>query len=154
MLFDNVNMISIIKQCLPHRSEYWGNGHVIITTRNENIKNSNEFKRAWIISIGTLTEEEQFALFCKILYGDHKLDELQEQKIKDFLINIPKMPLDVSAAAYYLKNTKITFRDYEKIMKTSYRDLDTIQGKLLEENVIYSRTRYTIVSSVFNNILK
>jgi len=64
------------------------------------------------------------------------------------------MPLDVCAAAYYLKNTRISLDDYEKIMKVSCRDLNEAQGVLLEENVNYSKTRYSIVSSVFEEILK
>jgi tetratricopeptide (TPR) repeat protein len=64
------------------------------------------------------------------------------------------MPLDVCAAAYYLKNTEISLEDYEKIMATSGKDLSAVQEVLLEENVNYSRTRYSIISSVFEEILK
>jgi tetratricopeptide (TPR) repeat protein len=64
------------------------------------------------------------------------------------------MPLDVCAAAYYLKNTEISLEDYEEIMKTSCRDLNEAQKTLLEENVNYSKSRYGIISSVFDEILK
>jgi tetratricopeptide (TPR) repeat protein len=95
-------------------------------------------------------------LFCDIAYETdfHKLDQNLQSKIKKFLDKIPKMPLDVCAAAYYLKNTKISLDDYEKIMQTSYRDLNEVQCALLEENVNYSKTRYSILSSIFNKILQ
>jgi tetratricopeptide (TPR) repeat protein len=136
--------------------QYWGNGNVIITTRNEDIKNASYTKSSWIVNIGLLSESEQKKLFCDILYGIEfeKLDKNLQLRLKKFLANIPRMPLDVCATAYYLKNTEISLEDYEKIMATSGKDLSDIQGVLLEENVNYGRTRYSIISSVFEEILK
>jgi hypothetical protein len=82
------------------------------------------------------------------------LDKNLQLQLKKFLANIPRMPLDVCAAAYYLKNTEISLEDYEKIMATPSKYLSDVQGVLLEENVNYSRTRYSIISSVFKEILK
>ncbi|GHT93210.1 hypothetical protein FACS1894122_08090 [Alphaproteobacteria bacterium] len=156
LLFDNVESMKGINQYLPHNSEYWGNGSIIITTRNENIQNVNSIDSSWIVNVGLLADEEQQKLFCDILYKSEfkELDKNLQAKIRKFLRNIPKMPLDVCAAAYYLKNTKISLDDYEKIVETSYRDLNEAQKTLLEENVNYSRTRYSIISSVFEEILK
>lgn len=156
LLFDNVDTLKYINSYLPYNTDYWGKGNVIITTRNEDIKNVSFIKSSWIINVGLLTEEEQRKLFCEILYkcAFEKLDKALQSRIKKFLSNIPRMPLDVCAAAYYLKNTEISLDDYEKIMSTSCRDLNDAQGVLLEENVNYSKTRYSIVSSVFEGILK
>jgi tetratricopeptide (TPR) repeat protein/DNA-binding CsgD family transcriptional regulator len=156
LLFDNLDSMKCVKQYLPHSTEYWGNGTVIITTRNEDIQNVSSIKSSSILNVGLLTEEEQLKLFCDIVYGSEfwKLDKKLQLRIKNFLANIPKMPLDVCATAYYLKNTKISLEDYERIMRTSVKDLNEAQGVLLEENVNYSRTRYSIISSVFGEILK
>lgn len=156
LLFDNVDALKYVSSYLPHNTDSWGKGTVIITTRNEDIKNVSFIKSSWIINVGLMTEEEQRKLFCEILYKSafEKLDKDLQSRIKKFLSNIPKMPLDICAAAYYLKNTKISLDDYEKIMSTSCRDLNDAQGALLEENVNYSKTRYSIVSSVFEEILK
>jgi tetratricopeptide (TPR) repeat protein len=156
LLFDNVGEMRSVNQYLPQSSQYWGQGNVIITTRNEDIKNASYAKSLWIVNIGFLSESEQTKLFCDILYGTpfEKLERNLQLRLKKFLSNIPRMPLDVCAAAYYLKNTEISLEDYEKIMATSGKDLSDVQGVLLEENVSYSRTRYSIISSVFEKILQ
>jgi DNA-binding CsgD family transcriptional regulator/tetratricopeptide (TPR) repeat protein len=156
LLFDNVDEMKCINQYLPQSMQYWGKGTVIITTRNKDIKNTSYVKSSWVVDIGFLSEAEQLKLFCDILYGAEfqKLDRDLQLKIKKFLENIPRMPLDVCAAAYYLKNTEISLDDYEEIMKTSYKDLNDAQKTLLEENVNYSKSRYSIISSVFNGVLK
>jgi DNA-binding CsgD family transcriptional regulator/tetratricopeptide (TPR) repeat protein len=155
LLFDNVETMKSLNQFLPQSSDYWGEGCLIITSRNEDIKNSNYVGASRVIDVGLLQEEEQLKLFCDILYGKdfQKLDKNHQLRVKKILENIPKMPLDVCAAAYYLKNTKISLDEYEKIMRASYRDLDSAQGVLLEENVNYSHTRYGIISSVFEEVL-
>jgi tetratricopeptide (TPR) repeat protein/DNA-binding CsgD family transcriptional regulator len=156
LLFDNLSEMRRVIQYLPQSAQYWGNGNVIITTRNEDVRNSSYAKSSWIVNVGFLSESEQMKLFCDILYGTEfeKLDKNLRPRLKKFLSNIPRMPLDVCAAAYYLKNTEISLEDYEKIMATSGKDLSDVQGTLLEENVNYSRTRYSIISSVFEEILK
>ncbi|MDR2107804.1 MAG: LuxR C-terminal-related transcriptional regulator [Holosporaceae bacterium] len=156
LLFDNVNEMRRVTPYLPQSTQYWGKGNVIITTRNEDIRNTGYAKSSWIVDVGFLSEFEQTKLFCDILYGTEfeKLDKNLQSHLKKFLSNIPRMPLDVCAAAYYLKNTEISLEDYEKIMETSGKDLSDVQGVLLEENVNYSRTRYSIISSVFEEILK
>jgi tetratricopeptide (TPR) repeat protein len=156
LLFDNVNEMRNVHRYLPHRVEYWGPGKVMITTRNEDIREVNFIKSSWVVNIGFLTKKEQQKLFCDILYKSEfpKLEKNLQLRVRKFLANIPKMPLDICAAAYYLKNTKISLDEYEKIMATSYKDLNVAQGALLEENVNYGRTRYGIISSVFEEILK
>jgi tetratricopeptide (TPR) repeat protein len=156
LLFDNVSEMKHVNRYLPQSTQYWGKGNVIITTRNEDVKNSSYAKSSWILNIDFLSESEQKKLFCNILYGTEfeKLNKNLQVRLEKFLSNIPRMPLDVCAAAYYLKNTEISPEDYEKIMATSSKDLSDVQGVLLEENVNYSRTRYSIISYVFEEILK
>lgn len=120
-------------------------------SRNEDLKNTNFLKSDWVWDIGLLKKEEQRELFCNILYDCkfNALDEKLQIKINEFLKNIPEMPLDVCAAAYYLKNTKISVDEYLKITKISHKELNDVQKSLLKVNVNYDKTRYSVISSVF-----
>lgn len=156
ILFDNINNVHSIDQYLPHSQQVWGDGTVVITTRNKNMKHISWLSKDQVIDIGLLSNEEQEKLFCSILY-DKQLQEIDKetlQNVRKFLANIPRMPLDVCSAAYYLKNTKISFEEYEKIMSDSYKDLEEMQKVLLEDNVNYNRTRYGIISSIFDEMVK
>lgn len=156
LLFDNVDSIRDIRGYIPQNTENFGHGSIIITTRDIGIGDVNFIRHSNVINIGHLDENEQLELFCNILYQQQflELDKDLQRKIHKFLRKIPAMPLDTVAAAYYLKNTKITFAEYEKIMRNSYRDLKGMQERLLEKNVNYNKTRYGIVSSVFEEILR
>ena len=68
LLFDNVDAIKYVNPYLPRNADHWGNGKVIITTRNEDIADVSFIKSSCVINIGLLTEEEQQKLFCDILY--------------------------------------------------------------------------------------
>ena len=156
LLFDNVDSVEYVRPYIPYNTEIFGNGSIIITTRDTEMGDVNFIKSTNVINIGHLSNVEQRSLFCSILYGKQfdELDKDIQKTLVKFLERIPKMPLDVVAAAYYLKNTKISFDDYEKIMQSSYRDLTGMQERLLEKNVNYNRTRYGIISSVFEEVLK
>ena len=156
LLFDNVDAIEDIRPYIPQNNENFGNGCIIITTRDKGISDVDFIKSSNVINIDYLSLKEQQKLFCNILYQKQffELDKNTQKKVCEFLQNIPAMPLDIVAAAYYLKNTKIAFEDYEKIMRDSRHDVKKMQERLLEKNVNYNRTRYGIVSSVFEEILK
>ena len=156
LLFDHVDSVEYVRPYIPYNTEIFGNGSIIITTRDTEMGDVNFIKSTNVINIGHLSNVEQRSLFCSILYGKQfdELDKDIQKTLVKFLERIPKMPLDVVAAAYYLKNTKISFDDYEKIMQSSYRDLTGMQERLLEKNVNYNRTRYGIISSVFEEVLK
>lgn len=155
LLFDNVDTVESVRPYIFQNTDVFGSGSIIITTRDTDIGDVDFIKSSNVINIGHLSELEQRKLFCDILYRKdfNELNEYTQTKVQKFLEKIPKMPLDVVAAAYYLKNTKISFEDYEEIMQNSYRDLIGMQERLLEKNVNYNRTRYGIVSSVFEDVL-
>ena len=155
LLFDNVEEFSTISEYFPKNDTAWGNGILIITTRNKNLTHSFRIKEGVDIDIQNLSEEEQYELFCKILYGDSylKFSSGKAQQIKIFLKNIPMMPLDVSSAAYYIKNTSASFSDYIKITQKTIKDFEKMQKKLLEESLGYGRTRYGIITSIFEAII-
>lgn len=156
LLMDNVVSLKNIKMYIPGNVEYWGKGRVIMTTRNENIKGSKFIKLSQVIDIEELSDEEKRELFSKILYETRfgNLNEDSQKKIVEFLRSIPSLPLDVCAAAYYLKTTKISMEEYQKSMKESIEKLTEVEKSFLEESANYSETRYGIVSSVLNEILK
>lgn len=155
LLFDNVESFGTIKTYFPHTFTVWGNGDLIITTRNANLRYISCIGTSRAIVVSSLTPQEQLSLFCRILYdcSSDDLEKSQYDKIVEFLKQIPQMPLDVSAAAYYLKNTKSSFENYLKITSKTTEDFEKIQSTLLEESINYSKTRYGIISSTFQNIL-
>ena len=156
LLFDNVVSLVQIKPYLPLNPSVFGKGTVIITTRNENIKETNFIADSQILDIGGLSQKEKRELFCGILFRSDfsKLNTAKQKEVDEFLQSIPELPLDVCAVAYYLRNTKVSMDTYKEMMKNSFKKLDTAQGKFLLENADYSRTRYGIVSSAFREILK
>ncbi len=116
LLFDNVDYFNLRRDFIPINDGTYNNGKVIITTRNENFKNVTIFPRFCAINIPLLTVNEQEELFSKITCGKDKRNEAVEQSVlKNFLKNIPSMPLDVCAAAFYIKNTRVSFGEYLKL---------------------------------------
>lgn len=156
LMFDNVVSLRQVWSYLPLNSESFGRGTVIITTRNENIKGTSFIEDSQVVDIGVLSKKEKRELFCSILFKQDftQLDEKLQDEVDNFLKNIPELPLDVCAVAYYLKNTKTSMAEYEKMMNSSSRELNAAQKMFLMENANYSKTRYEIVSSVFKEILK
>jgi DNA-binding CsgD family transcriptional regulator len=152
LLFDNVDDFNLVREFIPDQN-IQKNGKIIITSRNKNPKNFISVDN--IISIGNLSSKEQMELFLRILYGHETLlSRKQLEEAKNLLQNIPCMPLDVCAAAYYLKNTQIHFEEYLKLIKISDKSFEKMQSIFLMEEVNYSKSRYGILSSVFNLILK
>lgn len=155
LLFDNVDDFNAVKPYILFDSKICGNGKILITTRNENLKNIGYFHNFSSIDVGDLSKDEQLKLFCGILHGsDTKLSNEKLIEVKGFLQNIPTLPLDVSAAAYYLKNMQIPFKEYLEITQKISKDFDKTQIRLLTENLNYNSTRYGIITSTFDDILK
>lgn len=67
LIFDNVNIFKIIQNHFPYDSETWGQGSIILTTRNSNIGINNNVDH--VIKIGELSKEQKFVLFTKIMSG-------------------------------------------------------------------------------------
>ncbi|MDR3157094.1 MAG: LuxR C-terminal-related transcriptional regulator, partial [Lactobacillales bacterium] len=152
LLFDNVDNFNIIQSVVPFDSKIYGSGSVLITTRNDNFKNVNFLSRSALINIETLNSKESMQLFCDILGTDHKIFE-KSKEIEKLLQNIPAMPLDISSAAYFIKNTGTTPDEY---LKTLYETIYTekMETNLLEESSNYKKSRYRIITSIFDTLLK
>ena len=149
LLFDNVEDFQQIHAFLPFSKKF--NGDIIITTRNETLSNVAYFPADCMIKVGDLDKNEQAKLFCNILYGDEKK---LDKEVCSFLKNIPLMPLDTAAVAYYLKNTNDTFEHYLKLTSKKNEEFEKLNCRFLSENVGYSSTRYDIIVSTFKHILQ
>lgn len=154
--FDDVESLKSIDRYIPNNHKIAGNGKIIITTRNANIKNGPRINPDCVIDIASLRTDEQLSLFCKILYNKKMSDIGKEniEKIKKFLKSITPLPLDVSAAAYYIKNSGVNLDQYSDIIEKMSLKFDKMQHSILSETGTYTKTRCGIVSSTFNSILK
>lgn len=149
LIYDNMESFDQINSYFPSDTAQWGNGKVIITTRNEHIKDN--LNPEDVIYISELTNEEALNLFSTILYNKNPMmlgDDLQHQMIS-FLKNIPSFSLDVFLAAYTIKNLDITFDQYIQHLKLYTVDYEKLQARILQEvtRSETSKTPYRIISS-------
>lgn len=148
LVFDNVKTLKEIQAFLPTDKNTWGRGRVLITSRNYLIANNGFIEQSKVITIPELTTAEKENLFIKI----QETSATKSSQLRKFLAVIPSFPLDVSIAAYYIKNTKCSYEDYIKLL---YRK----QNLIHEKNLVFSaendcmRVRYRIVTSIFDQML-
>lgn len=156
LIYDNVENLQSIRSSLPYDELVWGAGSVIITTRDSNIYNGAYLRPRHIINIQELKEDEKFSLFSEILHGEEAKDLATPQKgeVKSFLQEIPSFPLDVSAAAYYIKDTKIPYEEYLRRAKDMSGAFEEAQEDLLKETINYNKTRYGIITLVIDSVIK
>ena len=156
LLFDNIDDFKMIQKFLPCDSALCGVGKVIITTRDTNCENMSFFPNGSILNMEYLEENEKSELFYKIYKEKTESSKEQKEEISNFLKNIPSMPLDISTAAYYLKNTVTSFEEYLKIIESSSDTAEQMQSKFLEEGTggVYDKTRYKIISTTFNKLIE
>lgn len=153
LLFDNVESFSAIKEFFPLDSEAWGKGKIFITTRDSNIKNNNNINPANVITIEELNKKEKFTLLTDIIFENTPQELNSSQRIENFLEKIPSFPLDVSTAAYYIKDTKISYEDYMERLNVSYEDFEKAQETLLKEVSDYTKTRYGVITMTLKNLI-
>jgi tetratricopeptide (TPR) repeat protein len=156
VLFDNVDDFKMIHAFIPYNKDLCAEGKVIITTRNANCRNVSFIPDRSVFDIEYLEKSEKEKLFCNILYGNKK--ELSKEKMEEidkFLENIPPMPLDVSNAAYYIKNTHSSFEKYLEIVRSPSEETEKLQCKFLEEETIgYNKTRYGMTIAIFDKMIE
>lgn len=154
LIYDNMESFYGLDHLFPHDSDMWGNGKVIITTRNEHIAETSYIRPEDVIHVNELSQLEMLTLFSKILYDSlpDNLTEEKREKSMAFLKNIPPFPLDVSVAAYSIKNTKVTFEQYLKHINDYSTNYEAMQLRLLKEVTSYTKTRYGIISSTIEKL--
>jgi DNA-binding CsgD family transcriptional regulator/predicted negative regulator of RcsB-dependent stress response len=148
LVLDNLENLEYLKDFCPKDSKIWGRGKVIITTRNKNIETVSYMGEIKVIQITELENEEKEKLFSEIL------EISKNEKIEEFLKLIPGYPLDVSSAAYYIKNTGVSLDNYLKYMQNTTNEFLNTNQKIMSECANYNRTRYGIVTSNFREILR
>lgn len=76
------------------------------------------------------------------------------EKTKSFLEHIPPFPLDISVAAYYLMSTGTPYEAYLEGIAESNKDFEIVQKNLLKEAGNYTKTRYGIITSSLQHLIK
>lgn len=152
LIFDNVDDLPICRPFLP--TSAWGSGKVILTTRNQNIKQLPLISS--VFDVGELSEEEAFTLFINLLIGKD-LAQLSIEKIRSiqaFLAQIPRYPLDISLAANYIRATNLSFDQYIEQLTSHHLSFHQHEQNIWQEVSDYTETRYAIVTLSVERLLK
>lgn len=148
LIYDNVKHFTIIQKYMPMDSDTWGTGKILITTQDNNIQNNNYVNDT--IKVGELNSNQKLSFFKKIL-NNKKIDD---EIIQNFLSHIPPFPLDISVASHYLTATNTSFDKYLEILYTNNIGIENVKIDLLKELGTYGNTRYNIITSAIQNIIK
>lgn len=146
LIFDDAASIADIAEFLPTHKSAWGNGSVIITTRNMLLD------EGYSVQVGELLKEEARELLLKITaYHNVAIPKKEEQNA--FLSNVPLFPLDVALASVYLCKTHLSIDDY--IRKTKNL-LDDVHHPAAQDRsqLSYNKTRADIISISIEEIFK
>lgn len=158
LLFDNIDDFKMVYGFILPNKDLCNEGTIIITTRNANCSNLSFIPDRSILNIEYLEKNEKKKLFCDILYGERYGEHFESkdeiEKIDNFLENIPPMPLDISNAAYYIKNTNGSFEKYLEILKSPNEKTDKLHSKFLNEGMEYNKTRYKLTIAIFDKLIE
>lgn len=156
LIFDNVEQFQDIRAIFPSDVRNWGKGKVILTTRNKQIQTVEEITPAKSFIMEELNLKAEHILFNQIFYeqAHPQIPIEKDQEIQTFLQQLPPFPLDISTAAHYIKITQISFDEYLAKLKQIDLHFDTLQHQILKENTHYDQTRYQIISTAFEKILR
>ena len=153
LIYDNVTNFSDIQRYLPRSISSWGAGKVIITTTNSNITNNNYFTNDNVVYISQLDNSESLKLFNNILGINKVSTPSEQQKTIEFLKNIPPFPLDITQAAYYIKNTGIGYDKYLKYISSEDQNFTNAQKSILGTITNYTKTRRNIIELSLKSII-
>lgn len=156
LIYDNVESLTDIQPYFPNTQKNWGKGKVIITTQDINTNKNSYIENMKIVNVKELNDAEKVYLFNKILdAGEEKLTHFYKddaQKI-NFLKEIPPFPLDVSTAAYFLKDRKVSYNQYLNALTTQLKYFDESQHNILTSVGKYTKTRYAIIALFLQKII-
>jgi tetratricopeptide (TPR) repeat protein/DNA-binding CsgD family transcriptional regulator len=153
LIYDNVKQFTDIQKYFPKDPGKWGQGRIILTTQDSNIENNNYVDSSVVVN--ELNSEQKLNLFIKIMNNGGALtfSPAQVNEAKNFLIEIPPFPLDVSVAAYYLKTTHVSYKNYLENMLKYNMDFLNVQKTILQEAGDYSKTRYGIITLSLKHLI-
>lgn len=154
LIYDNVEKFSDIQKYFPYDSKEWGTGGIILTSKNKNIGNSKYINQS--LSIKDLSFIEKEKLFLKIIKNEESYKHTKQNygELKQFLGEIPPFPLDISAAAFYIKSTNISYKEYLRRLNELNHEFITTQEYILKEASDYSKTRYGIITLSLKKIIE
>lgn len=109
IIYNNAPSLEAIEPYMPYDNEVWGNGSLIVTTRNLDIKANHIIPEKNIIRIGELARDEKRKLFSNILKP--RLAS-KEESCNMLIDKIPSYPLDIFHAASYIKRNEMTCEAY------------------------------------------
>jgi DNA-binding CsgD family transcriptional regulator len=151
LIFDNVDDLPLCRSFLPTRT--WGEGKVILTTRNQNIKQLPLISS--VLDVSELNEEEAFILFVNLFTREDSshLSMEKRQSIQAFLAQIPRYPLDISLAAHYMRDANLSFDHYLECLASHNTSFHQHEKNIWQEVSDYSETRYAIVTLSIERLL-
>ncbi len=154
LIYDNVETFLDFQNQLPQDNGTWGQGKVIVTTRDSNIQNMGTI--AEVIQIKELDSDEKLTLFMKILnHGvNHSWTPVQREEANTFLKAIPPYPLDICIAAYYIKSTHVSYERYLKRLTEYRKDFIDVQENILKSANNYPKVRYSIITLSLNQLME
>ena len=151
LIFDNVESISDVLEFIPQDPSVWGEGYVLITTRNMHI-NSININPENIIVVNELTIDEAEELFEKIICD--KVNHCdKKENIKNLLTKIPLFPLDISVSGKYINDQKLSVNTYLEDLNNE-RNISHIEENLLKDGDNYKQTRSQIITLTIKNIIQ
>lgn len=155
LIYDNVESFQNIRKFFPYDSNVWGEGRVIITTRDSNISNNIFIPYDNIIFVPELSQDDKYALFSNIIENGKLKNVDNEEKAKriSFLKQVPPFPLDVSVAAHYIKETNISYEQYLEYLLKRNKMFILEQEKVLSDIGEYSNTRFYIVAACVKQLI-
>ncbi len=154
LIYDNVRNFQEVIKYFPHDENIWGNGKVIITTSNANITHSDYISDKNVIYVNDLNNIEKLRLFTNIISGNNQPSEGLKKDYENCLKNIPSFPLDISIAAHYIKETKISCEKYLQYTQTPNPSFIFAQKNILQDVGEYTKTRYDIITLSLDHLIK
>lgn len=153
LIYDNMIEFADIQKYFPQDFVVWGEGKIILTTRDANVQNCNSLNGS--IKIGELNANQQLTLFTKIrTNGEISFSTAKEiEEAKKFVAKIPPYPLDLAVAAYYLKAVNIPYSVYLENLVQNRKGTTNIQEKLLKGAGGYAKTRYEILTMSLQHLI-
>lgn len=153
IIYDNLTCFHDIQKFFPYDANLWGKGKVIITTSNYNIGQNIYINDNNIIYIQDLRSKEKLELFTGIVGKNNISSPKQKQNLEKFLEKLPSFPLDVSVAAYYIKEERMSYEKYLENIFNQEKNFISIQKNILKDIGEYTKTRYDIASLSIKTII-
>jgi len=155
LIYDNVEDMLTIQKYLALDATTWGSGFIILTSRNRNIVGNKYIDYA--IFLDPLTDKQKIDLFNKIINNkdsEELVHKVHYSSLSELVRNIPPFPLDISAAAYYLKATKSDPILYLNSISNHSKSFAQLQSNIQRNIDDYSKTRYEIVTLSVHQMLQ